>query len=94
MASVAVTIPRMLADLVGGGRRFSIDADDVEGVLAGIIDRHPELAVHLFDESGALRPHVSCFHNSQHADRASPVSDGDSVVVLQAVSGGVTPRGR
>ncbi len=94
MATVAVTIPRMLADLVGGERRFSIEAGDVDGVLGGIVDRHPELAVHLFDESGELRPHVSCFHNEAFADRASPVKDGDSVVVLQAVSGGITPRGR
>jgi len=94
MPAVAVTLPRMLADLVGGDRRFVIEADTVDGVLAAIVDRHPELRVHLFDESGALRAHVSCFHNGSRADRNATVADGHALVILQAVSGGAPQRSR
>jgi hypothetical protein len=88
MAAVAVTIPRMLADLVAGERRFEVQAETVDGVLGEVVNRHPELAVHLFDESGALRAHVSCFHNDTPAERTAPVIEGDRIVILQAVSGG------
>ena len=92
MAVVHVTIPSMLATLVRGERRFDVDADDLVHVVGALFDRHPELRVHLLDEQGALRPHVSLFHNDE-AIRAltGPVSDGDTVTVLQAVSGGSVP---
>ncbi len=89
MARVDVTIPRMLADLVGGQRRFTVDGDTVDGALAALVERHPELAVHLFDETGAMRQHVTCFHNGVTvAGGPVPIADGDAVVILQAVSGG------
>lgn len=89
MARVDVTIPRMLADVVGGQRRFAVDGDTVDGALAALVERHPELAVHLFDESGAMRPHVTCFHNGVSvAAGPVPTADGDALVILQAVSGG------
>jgi len=89
MAGVQVTIPSMLATLVSGDRRFVVEAADLAHVISAIFERHPELRVHLLDEEGALRPHVSLFHN-EVAIRAltGPVADGDSVTVLQAVSGG------
>jgi hypothetical protein len=89
MASVEVTLPRMLADLVGGGRTLAVEGETVDGVLAAVVAAHPELGVHIFDETRAVRPHVSCFHNgAMVTDGSAAVAPGDSVVVLQAVSGG------
>ena len=89
MAMVIVTLPRMLADLVGGRRHLEVAGDTVDGVLATLISMHPELRVHLFDETGAMRTHVSCFHNDATiSDPTAPVAAGDTVVILQAVSGG------
>lgn len=89
MATVHVTIPRMLADLVDGDRRFDVEGATVRGVLDAVVARHPELGVHVFAEDGTLREHVSCFHN-ERSDRTgqTKVNEGDRVVVLQAVSGG------
>ncbi len=89
MATVHVTIPRMLATLVDGDRRFDVDAATVRGALDAVIARHPELRVHLFTETGDLREHVSCFHN-ERSDRTGTgrLDPGDRIVVLQAVSGG------
>ncbi len=89
MSSVHVTIPTMLASLVHGDRRFIVDADDLPGAVAELFGRHPELRVHLLDEDGTLRDHVMLFHNDV-AIRSleGPVADGDSLTVLQAVSGG------
>lgn len=92
MSSVEVTIPRMLADLVGGERRFSVEGENVGDVLGAVTRRHPELRVHVFDEAGVVREHVSVFHNERMADPAAVVNEGDRVVILQAVSGGAPLR--
>lgn len=89
MARVEVTIPSMLARIVSGERLFAVEAADLDGVLEAIFLRHPELRVHVLDEQGALRRHVTLFHNDVAVrDRRSTVADGDRVAVLQAVSGG------
>lgn len=87
--TVAVTIPTMLAELVKGERTLELQGTTVGGVLDALFGEHPELRVHVLDESGSIRPHVSCFHNDWTVDDLEePVADGDSVIVLQAVSGG------
>lgn len=89
MASISMTIPKMLADLVGGDRRFEVEADSVRGALEAVIERHPELRVHVFDESGAIRRHVTLFHNeSMQIDLDEATAAGDTITILQAVSGG------
>jgi molybdopterin converting factor small subunit len=89
MAAVEVTIPSMLATLVGGDRRFVVEADDLAQVISAVFDRHPELRVHVLDEDGGLRPHVMLFHSGRAVRTLEgPVVEGDTVTVLQAVSGG------
>lgn len=89
MATVEVTIPRMLADLVDSERRLTVNAHTVDGALLELVEAHPELRVHVFDEHGAIRHHVSCFHNgAMVTDRSAAMTDGDDLVILQAVSGG------
>ena len=59
------------------------------GPCRRVVAAHPELRVHLFDETGDIRQHVSCFHNgAMVADRGVAMAEGDELVILQAVSGG------
>lgn len=89
MADVRVAIPTMLASLVRGDRRFTVAGDDLSAVVDALLARHPELRVHLLDEQGAIRPHVAVFHNDTVVrSLEGPVRDGDTLTVLQAVSGG------
>lgn len=87
---VTVTVPRLLADIIGGVRRVPVEAEDVGGALLAACEHHPALRVHLFDESGALRRHVTCLHNGDvvRDTLTRPLRAGDEVIVLQAVSGG------
>ena len=89
MPSIGVTLPSMLATLIGGDRRFELDAANIAGAVDSLFTRHPELRVHLLDEQGELRHHVMLFHNDR-ALRAleGTIRDGDTLTVLQAVSGG------
>ena len=89
MATVTITIPSMLATLIDDDRTLTVQANTVEGAVAALFERHPELKVHLLDERGGIREHVSLFHND-HATRTliGVLGEGDTITVLQAVSGG------
>ena len=93
MPRVTVTLPSLLAGVVGGARTLAVQAETLAGALDELVRRYPALKVHLFDESGGFRPHVLCFHNEESTrwlgslDR--PLAAGDVVTIMQAVSGGV-----
>lgn len=93
MPQVTVALPSLLAGVVGGARTLPIEADTLAGALDELVRQYPALKIHLFDESGAFRQHVLCFHNEEstrwlgNLDR--PVAAGDVITIMQAVSGGV-----
>ena len=92
MPQVTVALPSLLAGVVGGARTLPIEAETLAGALDELVRRYPALTIHLFDESGAFRQHVLCFHNEESTrwlgslDR--PLAAGDVITIMQAVSGG------
>ncbi len=92
MASVTVSLPSILEPATGGVRELSASGETLRDVFADLVEREPRLKPHLFDESGDLRRHVLCFHNGTNTRWMDgwdgPVSDGDVVLFMQAVSGG------
>ena len=92
MVEVTVRLPRLLAGFLNGATSVVVPAETLGGVLDELVRRHPVLKVHLFDETGALRRHVLCFHNEENtrwlATLDRPVAPGDEVTIIQAVSGG------
>ena len=91
MGKVTVELPRLLVDVVGE-ERLQVEATTLRGALEALTSREPRLGPLLFDEAGAFREHVLCFHNGVNTrwlrdpDRA--VADGDTLTLMQAVSGG------
>ncbi len=92
MVSVTVLLPSLLVDLTGCAGSVSIDAATLGEALDRLVAIHPALAVHMFDEKGGFRQHVLCFHNDENTrwrrDLSAPLADGDTIRILQAVSGG------
>ncbi len=92
MAIIEVRLPGLLAQIMGGSKRLEVEADTVRGAVDRLLIEYPILKVHLFDESGELRPHVNLFHNETNTRWLSsmdvPVQSGDALTVMQAVSGG------
>lgn len=91
MGRVNVSLPRLLEPAVGAVRRVDIEGTTVDEAIKALLELHPTLAVHLFDETGALRPHVLCFVNGGQTrleDRGNMLEDGAEITFLQAVSGG------
>lgn len=91
MAQLTVTLPRLLEPAVGPVRRVEVEASSVGEGIDLLLERHPTLRVHLFDEGGSLREHVLCFLDGQQTrleDRSIPITEPTEVTFLQAVSGG------
>jgi molybdopterin synthase sulfur carrier subunit len=65
----------------------------VDGLLAAVVERYPELRERLFHEDGTLLGHVHVFINGRDApylDRklATELEETDTVDVFPAVAGG------
>lgn len=92
MGTVTIELPSVLDAVVDGNRTLSFDAETLPGALAALTERYPGLKVHLFDETGEFREHVLCFHNKTNTRWLDsldvPLRDGDTITILQAVSGG------
>jgi molybdopterin converting factor small subunit len=94
---IQVMIPSALRALCGGqvrGRQpqLCLAAQDVRGLLAELARQHPQVHVRLCDERGEPRPHINVFVNDDHvrarAGLDTPLTAGDVVTILPAVSGG------
>jgi len=89
---IEVTVPGLLSEYTGGRRRFALEADTLDGALGRLIEEHPLLAPHLYDESRKLRSHVLMFFNDENIarmpSRGVALKRGDRLQILQAVSGG------
>jgi adenylyltransferase/sulfurtransferase len=91
MARVTVTLPRLLEPAVGPTRRVELEAESVDEAISRLLERHPTLRVHLFDEQGDLRQHVLCFvggSQNRLIDRTTPITEPTQITFLQSVSGG------
>jgi molybdopterin converting factor small subunit len=91
MARVTVALPRLLEPAVGPTRRVELEAESVGEAIRLLLERHPTLRVHLFDEQGQLRQHVLCFvagSQTRLVDRSTPIAEPTQITFLQAVSGG------
>ncbi len=64
----------------------------VRAALGSLRDDHPRLYRSVCDETGAVRRHVNLFVNGRHVrDREgvdTPLSSGDALMIMPAVSGG------
>jgi molybdopterin converting factor small subunit len=85
-------VPTILRDCTGGCNPVTIEAATLDEALQRLRDKYPLLRVHLYDETGKLRPHVLIFYNDESTrwlERLDvPLRQGDRLEILQAVSGG------
>ncbi len=90
--TITVHVPPPLRASCAGASEVTVSAGSVRGVLEELERLHPELNRSIRDEAGAVRRHVNLFVNSRHIRDSggleTPLSPGDVVIVLPAVSGG------
>jgi len=90
--SVRVQLPPVLRNVMGGQRWLEADGETVCGALRHLSANHPQLALHLFDEQGAVRHNIVCLHDGalvRTRDMAAHrVQPGDELVLTNALAGG------
>ncbi len=89
---VTILLPAILAQMLDGERQFQVRGETVGAALRDLVQQRPALGLHLFDEAGSVRRHILCFHNDVYArgndGLASRVEPGDTITILNSVSGG------
>ena len=89
---VAVHLPSLLLNRTEGRAEVETLGSTLAECVDELIARYPLLEVHLFEERRRLRGHVNLFHNDTNVKRlgdwSTPMRAGDTLTVLQAVSGG------
>lgn len=87
--TVTVRVPSQLRQFTDGNATVALDAETVGAALEAL----PRIYARVADEEGALRQHVSLFVNAERVARdaswrATPLSEGDELAIIPAVSGG------
>jgi molybdopterin synthase sulfur carrier subunit len=89
---VTVRLPTALIRLLGGERNVAVRGDTLREVMDDLMRCRPDVALHLFNESGELRGNVLCFCNDvltrSRQDLSAPVRPGDTITILNSVAGG------
>ena len=90
--SVRVQLPPILRPVVGGARVVEANGRSIAAVLADLAKSHPSIALHLFDEQGAIRRNIVFLHDGELV-RATEAKDrrvkaGDEIVMTNALAGG------
>ena len=87
-----VRIPPVLRPSVGGVKEVDADGDNVGDVLRSLADQHPATQTQMFADGGELNRYVNVYLNDEDVrvldGLATPVGDGDVLVILPAMAGG------
>lgn len=92
VAAITVSVPTPLRDCCAGASELALSATRLGAGLTELEQRFPALHRSICDETGAVRRHINLFVNNDHMrDRDgldTPLTAGDVVTIMTAVSGG------
>lgn len=87
-----VRIPPVLRASAGGNKQVEVSGSTVGEVLEALAARYPGLGAQLLTSEGELNRFVNVYLNDQDIryleERATPVDDRDTLIVLPAMAGG------
>jgi molybdopterin synthase sulfur carrier subunit len=90
--AVTLSLPTILARLAEGNAMLEASGATLGEVVDRVTARFPQLAPRLKDESGGPYPFVAFYLNDEDSrfkgGFEAPVSDGDEITVVAAISGG------
>lgn len=89
MATVAVTLPNVLARLFPGCvRRLEMSATTVVEAIDALDDRWPGMRDRLCDSTPAIRRHINIFVDGERGRLETCLAPGAEVYIMTAISGG------
>lgn len=90
--AVTIRLSRLLAQMMGGERSFAAQGGTVGEALRDLARNEPALAMHLFDDAGAIRRHILVIHNDVYQRGRDaltrPLEPGDRLFIVNTVTGG------
>ena len=90
--SISVQLPPVLRAVCGGERILSAEGSSIAAALTDLARRYPPLALHFFDEAGAIRHNIVFLHDGAmiraKEAAARQLKDNDEIVITNALAGG------
>jgi sulfur-carrier protein adenylyltransferase/sulfurtransferase len=90
-----IHLPTPLRPDAGGAASVEVPASTVAEALDALVESHPALRKHLFDEAGKLRSFVNVYKNDEdvrYLERErTPLSGGDALSIIPSIAGGSSP---
>src|SRR5436305_8012613 len=63
--AVSIYVPTALRNFTGGNESVAVEAGTVADALGALIDKHPNLKKHLYNDQGELRHFVNIYVNDE-----------------------------
>ena len=90
--SISVQLPPILRAVTGGERVLMAEGSSIAAALTDLAKKHPPLALHFFDEAGAIRHNIVFLHDGAmiraKEAAARQLKDNDEIVITNALAGG------
>ncbi|MEE9171608.1 MAG: MoaD/ThiS family protein [candidate division NC10 bacterium] len=91
-----IKIPSILRGLTSGQEAVQVEAATVGEALAALNQQYPGFNERLLDPQGELNRFVLIYINREEVTDpqvlGAPLSEGDEIVIIPALAGGVIPR--
>lgn len=85
-------IPTPLRPYAAGEAAISLPGSTVSAVLGALVDAHPQLKKHLFNETEQLRPFVNIFLGEENIDQLAgldtELNNDDTLLIIPSIAGG------
>ncbi|MEN3331299.1 MAG: sulfur-carrier protein adenylyltransferase/sulfurtransferase [Blastocatellia bacterium] len=90
--AVSIYVPTALRNFTGGNESVAVEAGTVADALGALIEQHPNLKKHLYNDEGQLRHFVNVYVNDEdirYLDKGdTKLKDGDTVSIVPSIAGG------
>ena len=91
--SVEIFIPSALRSYTDSAAKVTVAGDTVAAALSELVAKFSDLGRHLRDEQGKLRSFVNIYLNEEdirsQSGEDTPLSDGDVLMIVPSIAGGL-----
>ena len=85
-------IPTPLRPYTDGEGVITLPGETVADVLSAVVERHPELKKHLFNDEEKLRPFVNVFLGEENVNQleglGTSLEENDTLLIIPSIAGG------
>lgn len=89
---IILKIPSPLRSYTQGQNEIPVKGSTVDEAIQDLVEQHPSLRPHLFNNDGELRPFVNLFINDENIrdlqGAQTPIHDGDMLKLIPSIAGG------